>query len=63
MDRKISILRTKKPCPICKKQSQQKYHPFCSKRCANIDLNRWLSGAYIIRAPENEEEKEGKIKI
>ena len=35
-------LRPKRPCPICGKPSQQKYHPFCSSRCAQVDLNRWL---------------------
>jgi endogenous inhibitor of DNA gyrase (YacG/DUF329 family) len=30
------------------------FTPFCSKRCANIDLNRWLSGAYAIAAVEDE---------
>ena len=35
-------------CPICGKPSVPDYRPFCSKRCADIDLNRWLSGAYVI---------------
>jgi endogenous inhibitor of DNA gyrase (YacG/DUF329 family) len=29
------------PCPVCRKPSVQAYHPFCSARCADIDLNRW----------------------
>ena len=37
-------LRPKRPCPICAKPSAQKYHPFCSPRCAQIDLNRWFGG-------------------
>ena len=37
-----------RPCPLCKKASCQKYHPFCSARCADTDLNRWLTGAYVI---------------
>ena len=44
----VTHLRPTKPCPICQKNSQHKFHPFCSLRCANIDLNRWLSGSYAI---------------
>jgi endogenous inhibitor of DNA gyrase (YacG/DUF329 family) len=36
------------PCPVCKKPSSQQHHPFCSPRCQDIDLNRWLSGSYVI---------------
>ncbi len=39
-------------CPICAKDSDPKYRPFCSKRCADIDLGRWMSGRYAI--PTNE---------
>ena len=36
-------------CPICRKaKADQKYRPFCSKRCADIDLGRWLKGSYVI---------------
>lgn len=35
-------------CPICKKPSVAEYRPFCSKRCADIDLARWLRGDYVI---------------
>ena len=35
-------------CPICKGVSTQKYHPFCSNRCSEIDLSRWFKGNYII---------------
>ena len=45
-------LRPRRPCPICQKKSQQKYHPFCSARCADIDLHRWLGGTYAIPAVE-----------
>jgi endogenous inhibitor of DNA gyrase (YacG/DUF329 family) len=41
-------LHPTRPCPVCKKPSSQASFPFCSPRCADIDLNRWLSGAYII---------------
>jgi uncharacterized protein len=41
-------LKPTRPCPICGKPSAQQFHPFCSGRCADIDLNRWLKGAYVI---------------
>ncbi len=47
-------LRPKRPCPICQKPSAQKFHPFCSARCAQVDLNRWLGGNYAIPAEEDE---------
>jgi hypothetical protein len=43
-------------CPICGKPAQQATHPFCSKRCRDVDLNRWLSGAYVVPGAENEDE-------
>lgn len=39
-------------CPICQKDSDPKYRPFCSKRCADVDLGRWLNGSYAIPAEE-----------
>jgi hypothetical protein len=36
-------------CPLCGKPRDTAFRPFCSKRCADIDLNRWLSEVY--RAP------------
>ena len=45
-------LRNRRPCPVCKQQSAQKYHPFCSARCADVDLHRWLGGQYAIPAVE-----------
>jgi endogenous inhibitor of DNA gyrase (YacG/DUF329 family) len=39
-------------CAICGKPQDEKYRPFCSKRCADVDLNRWLSGGYAIPAEE-----------
>ncbi len=35
-------------CPICKKESVQDFRPFCSKRCADIDLGKWLSNHYAL---------------
>jgi len=45
---------TSKPCPICRKPAAEKFQPFCSRRCANVDLNRWLSGVYTVPTEEAE---------
>ncbi len=45
-----------KPCPICGKSAVEKFQPFCSKRCADVDLHRWLSGVYAVPGKEEEEE-------
>jgi len=45
-------LRPVRPCPICGNPSAREAYPFCSKRCADVDLNRWLSGSYAIPASE-----------
>jgi endogenous inhibitor of DNA gyrase (YacG/DUF329 family) len=42
-------------CPICGKPAEPAYRPFCSKRCADVDLQRWLRGAYAVPAVENED--------
>jgi uncharacterized protein len=44
-------------CPICGKPVQVAYRPFCSKRCADIDLSRWLKGVYAIPGKAEEEEE------
>lgn len=45
-------------CPICRKQTDPRYRPFCSKRCADIDLGRWLTGAYAIPSDEEAERRD-----
>lgn len=47
-------------CPICQRESDAKFRPFCSKRCADIDLAKWFSGTYAIpsKDPEDFEELE-----
>ena len=54
-------LKPRRPCPICGKPSLQKFHPFCSARCAQVDLNRWLGGNYAITAVETEEPSDGDL--
>ena len=43
-----------KPCPICGKPMVQEFRPFCSARCADVDLNRWLTDRYVIPARDDE---------
>jgi endogenous inhibitor of DNA gyrase (YacG/DUF329 family) len=47
-------------CPICGKPADPAYRPFCSKRCADVDLQRWLTGRYAMEGldldPPDEEE-------
>jgi endogenous inhibitor of DNA gyrase (YacG/DUF329 family) len=42
-----------RPCPICQRPELPNLRPFCSKRCADVDLSRWLKGAYAIPAEED----------
>lgn len=48
-------------CPICGAEAQIKYRPFCSKRCSDLDLARWLNGSYAIPAAAEAEEEEMNI--
>jgi uncharacterized protein len=45
-------------CPICGKPQTEAYRPFCSKRCADVDLGRWLTGVYVVPGREEEAEDE-----
>jgi uncharacterized protein len=45
-----------KPCPICGKPATAESRPFCSDRCRDVDLNRWLSGAYVVPARADEDD-------
>ena len=45
-----------KPCPICGKSATEASHPFCSERCRDVDLNRWLSNSYAIPGRKDEDE-------
>ena len=53
IDRKSSPAQS---CPICGKSVEPAFKPFCSKRCADIDLNRGLSGVYVVPAKDDEDE-------
>jgi uncharacterized protein len=47
-----------RPCVICGKPQAEGLAPFCSRRCADVDLNRWLTGVYAIPAAEEDDEDE-----
>jgi uncharacterized protein len=49
-----------KPCPICGKPVEPRFRPFCSRRCADVDLHRWLSGAYTVAVVETDDIPEGE---
>ena len=40
-------------CPICERSAVAEFKPFCSSRCADVDLHRWLSGRYAVPATED----------
>jgi endogenous inhibitor of DNA gyrase (YacG/DUF329 family) len=48
-------------CAICGKPQDLNYRPFCSKRCADVDLNRWLSNGYAIPAAEEDDPDEEAV--
>lgn len=43
-------------CPICSKPVVARYRPFCSKRCADVDLGRWLNAAYVVAGAADDED-------
>jgi uncharacterized protein len=47
-----------KGCPVCARPAREAFSPFCSRRCADVDLHRWLNGAYVVpgRALDDPEE-------
>jgi uncharacterized protein len=50
--------RPERKCPICNQAMQLSYKPFCSKRCADVDLSRWLKGTYAIPVAEDDKSSE-----
>jgi uncharacterized protein len=47
-----------KLCPMCRKPAADRFRPFCSARCKDVDLNRWFKGTYAIPAVESEDDSE-----
>jgi endogenous inhibitor of DNA gyrase (YacG/DUF329 family) len=50
----------KKKCPVCRRPAEADTAPFCSKRCADEDLARWLGGDYRIPTNEQQDEQNNK---
>jgi endogenous inhibitor of DNA gyrase (YacG/DUF329 family) len=46
----MSVAKSK-PCPICRKRRSAEFAPFCSARCRDRDLGRWLSDGYAVPGP------------
>ncbi|TXR48343.1 DNA gyrase inhibitor YacG [Phyllobacterium endophyticum] len=57
----VTPLRPTRPCPECKRPSQRDHYPFCSARCRNVDLNRWLTGAYVLPAVESADDSDDEL--
>lgn len=49
-----------KPCPVCGKPADPKFRPFCSPRCVDVDLHRWLGGVYRIESDESPTDAPGE---
>ncbi len=43
-------------CPICRRPVSAAYRPFCSRRCADVDLGRWVTGSYAIPVTDDAED-------
>ena len=52
----VTPLRPKRPCPECGRPSAREHYPFCSPRCKDVDLNRWLSGTYVVPGAESDDD-------
>jgi endogenous inhibitor of DNA gyrase (YacG/DUF329 family) len=55
-DSVMPMLAGGRRCPICGKRSVPRHQPFCSGRCADIDLGRWLKGVYHVETEEPAED-------
>lgn len=55
----VHEIKTAGRCPICENPVEPKYRPFCSKRCADIDLGRWFKEGY--RIPTEERPSDGSL--
>ena len=47
-------------CPVCRKSPVDTYRPFCSKRCANVDLGRWVTGSYVFPGGDSDSDEDGQ---
>lgn len=58
----MATAKTSRPrkCPICGKPAAEATRPFCSERCKDLDLHRWLSGAYRIPGKSDDDDEDGR---
>ena len=49
-----------KSCPTCGKPAAERFRPFCSARCKDVDLHRWFAGTYAIPAVESDDDSQGQ---
>lgn len=50
-------------CPICARPTDDAHRPFCSKRCADVDLARWLGGKYALPSDDPEDAEEAILAL
>ena len=55
-DRRAPAAGEAKACAICGKPAVEASRPFCSERCRDVDLNRWLSNSYAIPGAKEADE-------
>ena len=55
----VEPLRKPRDCPECGRPSTRENYPFCSARCRELDLSRWLTGSYAIPVAEDESKADG----
>lgn len=53
------MVRKTPSCPICGEATVADFRPFCSRRCADRDLSRWLKGAYAIPIHDDDDDEDG----
>jgi uncharacterized protein len=58
-DNPVTRMPSRRRCPVCGKPAAARHRPFCSPRCADIDLGRWLKGVYRIETDEPTEDNDG----
>jgi endogenous inhibitor of DNA gyrase (YacG/DUF329 family) len=58
----LRAVRIEAKCPNCTKLAEPKYRPFCSKRCADIDLGRWLKEGYRVPSEESPDDEAGEAR-
>ena len=46
-------------CPVCSGPADPAMRPFCSVRCADVDLSRWLRGGYAIPGGQQDSDEDG----